>query len=177
MSVRKIIYEGDPALRKRCHAVTAFTKRTAGLMDDLKETLIHAEGAGLAAPQIGILRRACVIMRDDEIVELINPEIIKQSDEQEGLFEGCLSCPDMRGYLERSKEVTVRAQDRNGEWFEFECSGIAARAACHEIDHLDGVLFIDKVEHIYTEAELDELLAQLEEESEDDDKDKKEKDK
>ena len=167
MALRKIIYEGDPALRKRCHPVTAFTKRTADLMDDLKETLVQAEGAGLAAPQVGILRRACVILRDDEMVEMINPEIIKQSDEEEGLFEGCLSCPDKRGYLMRPKEVTVRAQNRNGEWFEIECCEIAARAACHEIDHLDGVLFVDKVDHVYTEAELDELLAQIEEDSED----------
>ncbi len=161
MAWRSILLEGDPTLRKKSRPVTDFGPRTAQLLDDLRDTLVKAAGAGLAAPQVGILRRVVVILHNDEIVELINPEIIKQSEEQLGEFEGCLSCPDMRGYLLRPAKVTVRAQDRTGKSFELECEGIAARAACHETDHLNGVLFIDKVDKIYTEEELDDLLEEL----------------
>lgn len=166
MAWRTIILEGDSVLRKKSKPVTDFGKRTAELMDDLSDTLSKIQGAGLAAPQVGILRRAVVIMREGTLVELINPTILESSEEQEGQFEGCLSCPDKRGWLLRPKIVKVRAQNRDGKWFELECEGIAARAACHETDHLDGILFIDKVDHVYTEEEVDELLLQMEEEAE-----------
>lgn len=161
MALRSILIEGDDILRKKSRPVSNFGKRTANLMDDLRDTLVDAEGAGLAAPQVGILRRAVVIVRDGEIAELINPEIIKRSESEVGQFEGCLSCPDKRGFLMRPKEVTVRAQDREGKWFELVCEDIAARAVCHEADHLDGVLFVDKVERIYTEDEVAEILEEL----------------
>lgn len=160
MALRKILTEREPALRKKSRPVTDFGPRTAQLMDDLRETMIAAEGAGLAAPQVGILRRAAVIMRDDEIVELINPVIVSRSAQQVGLFEGCLSFPGKRGYLERPQKVVVRGQDRTGKPFELECEDMAARAVCHETDHLDGVVFVDLVGRLYTEEELDELLAQ-----------------
>ena len=158
MGLRKILFNGDEILRKKSRPVTEFTARTAALMDDLRETLVDANGAGLAAPQVGILRRAVVIVRDEEIVELINPEIIEKSDELEGLYEGCLSCPNQRAYIERPDKVTVSAFDRNGKQFQIECEGMAARAACHEIDHLEGVLFIDLADEIYTDEELENMM-------------------
>lgn len=169
MALRDIRLNGDQALRKKCRPVTDFGRRTAELMDDLRDTMQKAEGAGLAAPQVGILRRACVILNGEDVVELINPEIIARSAEQVGVYEGCLSCPNMRGYLLRPKDVTVRAQDREGNWFELTCSDIAARAVCHETEHLDGKLFIDQVEHIYTDEELMELLAEEDDDEEEED--------
>lgn len=166
MALRNILTEGDEALRKKCRPVTVFGGRTAELMDDLRDSMEHAEGAGLAAPQVGILRRACVIMKDGEIVELINPEVVEKSGEVTGRYEGCLSCPDMWGWLERPARVKVRAQDRAGEWFELECEEMAARAVCHETEHLDGILFIDQVDEIITEAELNEIIAEAEKEAE-----------
>ncbi len=166
MALRNILLEGDEQLRKHSRPVTDFGQRTRDLMTDLGETMVKANGAGLAAPQVGILRRAVVIVRDDEIVELINPEIIERNEEEVGLYEGCLSCPGLRGLVMRPTYVKVKAQDRNGKWFELECNDMAARAACHEIDHLDGKLFIDLVDRVYTDEELDELFAQMEEEDE-----------
>ena len=121
--------------------------------------MVQANGAGLAAPQVGILRRAVVILNNDEIVELINPEIIEHSEETEDEYEGCLSCPNKRALIARPSKVTVRAFDRAGNEFTAEYEGFAARAACHEIDHLEGTLFVDLADRIYTEDELDELLA------------------
>lgn len=165
MALRNILVEGDPQLRKISRPVTDFGKRTADLMDDLAETMEVANGVGLAAPQVGILRRAVVIIRNDEVVELINPEIIESSDEEEGI-EGCLSVPGKSGYVVRPKHVVVKAQNRNGEWFELECEELAARAACHEIDHLDGILYIDKAADVMTDEELDELADEDYEEEE-----------
>ncbi len=162
MGLRNILINGDEQLRKHCRPVTDFGQKTKELMTDLAETMVKADGAGLAAPQVGILRRAVVILRGEEIVELINPEIIARGQEEVELFEGCLSCPNMRGLVSRPKYVRVRAQDRDGNWFELDCEDMAARAACHEIDHLDGKLFIDLVDRIYTEEELDELFAEEE---------------
>ena len=178
MALRKIILKDDETLRKKSRPVTDFGEKTAAFMNDLTETLIDAEGLGLAAPQVGILRRAVVIVRNKEYVELINPEIISASDEECGTFEGCLSCPDERGYVMRPVKVTVKAQDRNGKWFELECEEMAARAACHEIDHLDGTLFLDKTDIIMSDEELDELLerqAQEEEARQEKEKAKKKK--
>lgn len=166
MGLRTILLKEDPLLRKTSRPVTEFGKRTHDLMDDLRETMVSANGAGLAAPQVGILRRAVVIVRDDEIVELINPEILEQSEETVGAYEGCLSCPDMRGYIERPVRVVVKAQDRNGKEFTLECRDMAARAALHETDHLNGKLFIDLADQIFTDEELDEMFAEQEEEDE-----------
>lgn len=164
MGLRQILLEGDESLRKVCREVTDFGERTAALMDDLSETMLAANGAGLAAPQVGILRRAVVIIdNDDKVLELINPEVIWQSEEQVGEFEGCLSVPGRRAYLMRPQRVKVRAYNRHGEQFEVELEDIAARAACHETEHLDGKLFIDRADKVYTEEELDELFAEMEE--------------
>ncbi len=163
MALRNILLEGDEQLRKRSRPVTEFGTRTKELMTDLAETMVKANGAGLAAPQVGILRRAVVIVREEEIVELINPEIIERNEEEAGLYEGCLSCPGLRGLVMRPTYVKVKAQDRDGNWFELDCNDMAARAACHEIDHLDGKLFIDLVDRIYTDEELEEMFAQMDE--------------
>ena len=138
MALRKILTDRDPALHKVCRPVTGFDQRLWDLLDDLKETLADAGGAGLAAPQVGILRR-CVIVVDaqDEMLELVNPEIIWRSEEIQDGWEGCLSVPGKWGTVERPMRVRVRAQDRNGEWFEAEGEAIVARCFCHELDHLE----------------------------------------
>ena len=160
MALRNILLEGDETLRKKSRPVTDFGKRTAALMDDLRETLIDANGAGLAAPQVGILRRAVIILDGEEYVELINPEITWRSDETEAMYEGCLSCPNQRALIERPYSVTVRAFDRDGNEFERTCEEIAARAVCHELDHLEGVLFVDLADEIFTEDELEEMFGE-----------------
>lgn len=159
MALRTILTDRDPALKKISRPVTSFDGRIHDLLDDLKETLDHAGGAGLAAPQIGILRR-CVVVVDanDQMLELVNPEIIERSEVIRDGFEGCLSVPGMWGMVERPMKVKVRAQDRNGDFFEAEGEGIVARCFCHEIDHLDGHLFTEFTDHLYTQEELDDLL-------------------
>ena len=156
MALRTILTEGDPALSKRCRPVTNFDRRLWDLIDDLKETLAAANGAGLAAPQVGILRRVVIVVDDsDQMLELVNPEIIAQEGEQDG-FEGCLSVPGMWGMVERPMRVKVRAQDRTGAFFEAEGAGIVARCFCHEIDHLDGKLYVDIAEGPLMDAESEE---------------------
>ena len=162
MALRNILKEGDETLSKKCRPVTAFNERLHILLDDMAETMMQAEGVGLAAPQVGILRRAVVVLEtnvpegeEDEIIELINPEIIESSGEQEGP-EGCLSVPGVYGWVTRPETVKVRAQDRNGEYFEIEGYGLTARAFCHEIAHLDGQLFTEVSDHIMSQEELDE---------------------
>ena len=159
MALRYIVQDGDPILKKVCRPVTKFDDRLATLLDDMKETLAHANGAGLAAPQVGILRRVCLVLDEEaeEYLELINPEIIAQSGEQTGL-EGCLSVPGKYGVVTRPEVVRVRAQDRDGQWFEVEDEGLTARAFCHEIEHLDGHLFVEHIDHFLTEEELKEYL-------------------
>jgi peptide deformylase len=146
MALREIRKFKDPILRKKARPVVKIDKRLLTLLDDMVETMKKAEGVGLAAPQVGILKRVVVIadMDEDKIIELINPEIIAQSGEQVGP-EGCLSFPGMSGTVKRPEQVTVRAMDRNGEIREVTGTGIIARAFCHEIDHLDGIVFLDKV--------------------------------
>ena len=147
MALRNIVKKGDECLNKKCRDVTEFNGRLHKLLDDMRDTLIDSNGVGLAAPQVGILRRVVLVMdtnNDDEIIELINPEIIDTDGEQEGP-EGCLSVPGVWGIVKRPWWVKVKAQDRNGEWFEVEGEELAARAFCHEIDHLNGTLFTDKV--------------------------------
>lgn len=160
MAIREILVEGDPVLSKRCHPVTKFDEKLSHLMDDLRETLEEAKGLGLAAPQVGILRRAAVVVVDidtGEMVELINPEIIAQSGEQNGL-EGCLSVPGMWGYVTRPDWVKIRAQDRQGNWFEMEGNDMTARCFCHELSHLDGHLYTELTDRLYTSEEVDEMM-------------------
>ncbi|MBQ0038220.1 MAG: peptide deformylase [Clostridiales bacterium] len=164
MALRKIVLQGDECLTKVCRPVTDFNVRLHMLLDDMTETLVESGGVGLAAPQVGILRRACVVMNeDDEIIELINPEIIKTAGRQDGL-EGCLSVPGKYGFVSRPNVVRVRAQDRNGDFFEVEDEGLTARCFCHEIEHLDGHLFVEHTDHLLTEEELEEYIRQQEEE-------------
>ena len=159
MALRTILTDKDPALHKVCRPVTSFDGRLHDLLDDLKETLAAAHGAGLAAPQVGILRR-CVVVVDanDEMLELVNPEIVWTSEEQQDGLEGCLSVPGMWGMVVRPMRVRVRAQDRKGAFFEAEGEEIVARCFCHELDHLDGHVFTEHTDHLYTQDELDELL-------------------
>ncbi len=164
MALRKIAIQGDECLKKRCRAVTDFNTRLHTLLDDMAETLEDSGGVGLAAPQVGILRRVCVVMNeDDEIIELINPEIIATEGEQTGL-EGCLSVPGKYGVVTRPYIVRVRAQDRNGDYFEVEDEGLTARCFCHEIEHLDGHLFVEHTDHLLTDEELQEYIRRQEEE-------------
>ena len=146
MALREILNFGDEALRKKCRPVTNFDERLGALLDDLTETLLASDGVGLAAPQIGILRRVAVVnVRDDRgTIELVNPEIIEEKGNQTG-NEGCLSAPGEFCEVERPYEVTVKAFDRNGNEFTIKGKELCARAFCHEIDHLDGILFIDHV--------------------------------
>lgn len=167
MSIRTILTQGDPALNKKCHPVTQFDGKLAALLDDLKETLEDAGGVGLAAPQVGILRRAVIVVPDpeqDEMIELVNPEIVAQSGEEDGL-EGCLSIPGMWGYVKRPTWVKVRAQDRQGSWFEVEGDGMAARCYCHELEHLDGHMYDEHVDRLYTSEEVDAMLAEEDQKS------------
>ena len=148
MALRKIVVQGDECLSKVCRPVTEFNAHLHQLLDDMTETLEDANGAGLAAPQVGVLRRVCVVLDEgsEEFIELVNPEIVAQSGEQTGL-EGCLSVPGKWGIVTRPDVVRVRAQDRYGDWFEVEGEGLTARAFCHEIEHLDGHLFVEHIDH------------------------------
>ena len=159
MALRTILTDKDPALHKVCRPVTAFDERLHDLLDDLKETLAAAHGAGLAAPQVGILRRCVIVVdADDNMLELVNPEIIWTSEEQQDGLEGCLSVPGMWGMVERPMRVRVRAQDRHGKFFEAEGEEIVARCFCHELDHLDGHVFTELTDRLYTQQELDQIM-------------------
>ena len=144
MALRNIVTEGDSVLRKTCRSVLNFDEKLAQLLDDMKETMDKAEGVGLAAPQVGILRRVCVVDVGDGPIELVNPVIESVEGEQVG-SEGCLSLPGKSGIVCRPMKVTVRAQDRNGNTFTVTGEELKARAFCHEIDHLNGILYVDKV--------------------------------
>ena len=167
MALRKIVEQGDPCLSKVCRPVTEFNGRLHELLDDMLETLADANGAGLAAPQVGVLRRACIVidMYSEEYIELVNPEIIAQSGEQTGL-EGCLSVPGKWGIVTRPNYVRVRAQDRDGNWFEVEGEDMTARCFCHEIEHLDGHLYTEHIDHFLSDEELRAYLEQEEAEKE-----------
>ena len=165
MAIREIVKKGDEVLNKKCHPVTKFDERLHTLLDDMGETLRDADGVGLAAPQVGILRQVVVVINeDDEIIELVNPEIVKTSGEQFGL-EGCLSVPGVYGFVKRPNVVTVRAQDRDGQWFEATGEELIARCFCHECDHLDGHLYREKVYRYPTQEELEELFGDRETEA------------
>ncbi|HEX3038772.1 MAG TPA: peptide deformylase [Caproiciproducens sp.] len=156
MAIRNIVKEGDPFLNKICHPVEKFDKRLAVLLDDMAETMHSADGVGLAACQVGILRRAVVIDIGEGPVDLINPVFLEQSGEQE-CVEGCLSSPGQYGLTKRPMHVKVRAQNRKGEFFELEGEELLATVCCHEIDHLDGILFKSHVTHMLTQEELENL--------------------
>ena len=164
MALRTIVLEGDSCLTKVCRPVTAFNGRLHQLLDDMAETLADANGAGLAAPQVGILRRVCLVLDEANecYLELVNPEIIKTEGKQSGL-EGCLSVPGKFAVVERPNIVRVRAQDRDGEFFEVEDEALTARCFCHEIEHLDGHLFVEHTDHLLTEEELEEYIRRQEE--------------
>lgn len=160
MALRNIVTKEDKILYKVCKPVTKFDPRLHQLLDDMAETLEKANGVGLAAPQVGIMRRAVIVLEtnvdegEEEIVlELINPEIIESSGEQVGA-EGCLSVPGEYGIVRRPETVRVRAQNRDAEWFEYEGEGLTARCICHELDHLDGHIFTEKCERMLTEEEI-----------------------
>ena len=159
MAVRPIIYDPDPILYKKCHPVTKFDKKLGNILTDMTQTMIHANGVGLAGPQIGYMRRVCVVLDtldNDKIIEMVNPEVVATEGEQTG-SEGCLSFPNKFGMVTRPHIVTVRAQDRNGEWFTVQSHDLTARAFLHEIDHLDGHVFTEKVtEYINMDEEEDE---------------------
>ncbi len=154
MALRQIVTIGDELLNKKCRKVEKFDEKLHELLGDMEETLRKANGVGLAAIQVGILRRVAIIDIGEGLIELINPEIIETSGEQDGQ-EGCLSVPGKWGDVIRPNYVKVRAQDRNGKEFEVEGEELLARALCHEIEHLDGHLFIEKARNI-TEGEKEE---------------------
>lgn len=145
MAIRNIVKHGDDVLTKKCREVEVFDERLSALIDDLFDTLYDSGGVGLAAPQVGILRRVVVIDIDDNPYELVNPEIIATEGEQYGA-EGCLSYPGQFGMVKRPNKVKIKAQDRNGVWHEYEGEELLARAFCHETDHLDGNMFMRLVD-------------------------------
>ena len=161
MALRNVLTKEEPGLYKKSRPVTDFNPRLHQLLDDMAQTLAAENGVGLAAPQVGVLRRAVIVLEtnvpegeDDYLIELINPEIIESDGEQFGP-EGCLSVPGEYGLVRRPMHVKVRAQDRNGETFEVEGTGLTARCFCHEIDHLDGIVFTSKCERMLTDEELE----------------------
>ena len=147
MAIRNVVQVGDDILRKKCFAVARFDEKLATLLDDMKDTVRKEEGAGLAAPQVGVLRRAVVIDVEEGFFELVNPVIVQAKGEQIG-YEGCLSVRGRRGVVRRPMEVTVEFFDRFGKPQKLTARGFFARAVCHELDHLDGVLYIDKAESV-----------------------------
>lgn len=161
MARRNILTKEQPALYKKCRPVTDFNARLHQLLDDMADTLSQENGVGLAAPQVGVLRRAVIVLEtnvpegeEEYLIELVNPEIIEASGEQSGA-EGCLSVPGEYGLVKRPMYVKVRAQDRDGNIFEVEGEGLTARCFCHEIDHLEGIVFTSKCERMLSEEELE----------------------
>ena len=160
MALLNIIKKGDETLRKKCKPVEKITPRILTLLDDMRDTLIDSEGVGLAAPQVGVVRRIALVIDtndNDKMYELINPEIIEREGNQQEM-EGCLSVPGKWAITDRPMKVTVRALDRNGNEFTVSGEGLTARCFCHELDHLDGKLFIDEAVHVLTPEEMDELM-------------------
>ena len=153
MGIRKILTVEEPALHKTCRPVENFDSKLHKLLDDMRQTLIDSEGVGLAAPQVGILRRVVLVDNGEEILELINPEILETDGEQIGA-EGCLSVPGKYGLVKRPYYAKVRAQDRNGNWYECEGEELTARCFCHELDHLDGIVYTEVMDRFLTEEEL-----------------------
>ena len=165
MGLRKILTDKDPALHKVCKPVTSFDAKLHKLLDDMGETMRDANGVGLAAPQVGILRRVVTVDLGDEILELVNPSLVETDGEQIGA-EGCLSVPGKYGLVKRPYYAKVKAQDRFGDWFEVEGEELTARCFCHEIEHLDGHLYVEHIDHFLSDAELQEYLEAQEAEEE-----------
>lgn len=163
MALRKILTADEPALHKVCHPVTRFDEKLHMLLDDMAETLLDANGVGLAAPQIGIMRRIFVMDTGEEIVELINPEILETGGEQDGM-EGCLSVPGEYWMVKRPNVVKARAQDRDGNWFEIEGEELMARCLCHETDHLDGHIYTEIAYRKLSDEEIEAMMTDREEE-------------
>ena len=155
MGLRKILNDKDPALHKVCKPVEKFDWKLHKLLDDMRDTLAEANGVGLAAPQVGILRRVVIVDTGEEILELVNPTMLETDGEQEGI-EGCLSVPGKYGLVKRPYHAKVRAQDRDGNWYEAEGEELIARCFCHELDHLDGIVYTQVMERFLTEKELEE---------------------
>ncbi len=153
MALRNIVKDGDPILTKVCRPVEKFDHKLEVLLDDMYETMQDADGVGIAGPQVGMMRRLCVIDVGEGRIDLVNPEIIETSGTQDGV-EGCLSFPGEYGMVERPNHVKVRAQNKNGEWFEVEGEELLARALCHEIDHLDGICFVKRASRMVDPEEL-----------------------
>ena len=153
MALRKILTDKDPALHKTCKPVESFDSKLHRLLDDMRDTLLDSGGVGLAAPQVGILRRVVLVDNGEEILELVNPTLVETDGEQEGP-EGCLSVEGKYGLVKRPYYAKVRAQDRNGNWFEADGEELTARCFCHELDHLDGILYTQVMERLMTEEEL-----------------------
>lgn len=162
MALRKILTFEDRALHKVCRPVTKFDEKLHTLLDDMAETLIDANGAGLAAPQVGILRRVFIMDTGDGIVELVNPEILETRGEQDGM-EGCLSLPGDFWMCKRPSYVKAKAQDRYGNWFEIEGEDIIARCICHETDHLNGRVYTEVAYRKLSDEEIEEMIASKEE--------------
>ena len=160
MALRKIVTVGDPILTKVCRPVTRFDQKLAILIEDMIETMHNANGVGLAGPQVGVMRRLCVVDTGEEDVELVNPEVVEVSEETQTGVEGCLSLPGEYGIVTRPEHVVVRAQDRNGDWYEYEGEDIVARCFLHEIDHLDGHMYTEIAEKMLTPEELAALEQQ-----------------
>ena len=154
MAIRRILTDAEPALHKTCRAVENFDKKLHVLLDDMRDTLIESGGVGLAAPQVGILRRVVLVDTGEEILELINPTMVETDGLQEGP-EGCLSVPGKYGLVKRPYYAKVRAQDRNGNWYEAEGEELIARCFCHELDHLDGIIYTEVMERYLSEEELE----------------------
>ena len=168
MAIRNIVKDGDPILKKVCRPVTDFNEKLATLLDDMGDTMLDANGLGLAGPQVGMMRRVFVVLDQyideddnevDEIIEFVNPEILEKSEETITSFEGCLSFPGKNGLIRRPAYVRAKAQDRNGEWFEIEAEGILARAICHENDHLNGITVLDNANLFYEDMTPEQLKA------------------
>ena len=153
MGIRRILTDKEPALHKTCKPVVNFDARLHKLLDDMHETLEDSGGVGLAAPQVGILRRVVLVDNGEEVLELVNPTLLETDGEQEGP-EGCLSVPGKYGLVKRPYYAKVRAQDRNGNWFETDGEELTARCFCHELDHLDGIIYTEVMERYLTEEEL-----------------------
>ena len=153
MGIRRILSDKEPALHKTCKPVENFDAKLHKLLDDMHETLEDSGGVGLAAPQVGILRRVVTVDLGDEILELVNPSLVETDGEQVGA-EGCLSVPGKYGLVKRPYFAKVKAQDRYGEWFEVEGEELIARCFCHELDHLDGIVYTEVMDRYLTEEEL-----------------------
>ncbi len=163
MAIRNIVLTGDDILTKKCRTFTEFNPRLHQLLDDMRDTLVDANGLGLAAPQVGVLRRACIVAKelDDggfEYTELVNPTIVKKEGE-ECKYEGCLSIPERSGYVARPTKIKVAAQDRNGKAFALDAEGLFARAICHEVDHLDGITINETAQYFLEDLSDEEMEA------------------